>query len=126
MGTLRESTEYAEAVATAERYLAMSGRHSWVLAELTWTYADWGRAEEARAVYQELEARSARERFQPIMLASAAAAVGELDAAVTYAQMGLEQRDLLLVVMARTWPGLEPIREDPRMQAITQELRYPE
>src|SRR5262249_23038889 len=63
--------QYEEAAAMAERALAISGRHSWALMTLASTYAAWGKLDEARAVFRELEARSAREYIQPSMLTAA-------------------------------------------------------
>jgi hypothetical protein len=38
------------------------------------------------------------------MLTAAAAAVGEMDRAITFAQQALDDRDPLFVMLARTWP----------------------
>jgi len=78
--------QHEEAAAICERALAMSGRHSWPLITLASTYAAWGKPEKAGAVFRELEARSEREYIQPAMLTAAAAAVGEIDQAMVFAQ----------------------------------------
>ena len=60
---------FAESVATGDAALAISGRHSWALASLATTYADWGKSSQVRAVHDELMARTAREYVAPTVLA---------------------------------------------------------
>ena len=106
---LMESLQWAghleESALVADRALAISGRirGRW----RTWSPSTptMGKTEEARAVYREMEIRSAREYVQPSMLAPAAAAVGDMDQAVAIAQRALDERDPLFVLLARTWPG---------------------
>jgi hypothetical protein len=127
--TLLEALHWAgkheEAAAVAERALAISGRHTWALTTLTMIYAGWGRMDDARAVFQELEARAAREYVQPSMLCAAAAAVVGIDAAVTLARQALEIRDPLFTLLARGWPGYGRLRDNPRFLDIVSELRLP-
>ncbi len=92
------NAQYEEAAAMAERALAISGRHSWALMSLVSIYAAWDKPDNARAAYRELEARSAREYIQPSMLAPAAAAVGEMDRAIAFAQQALDDKDPLFVM----------------------------
>jgi tetratricopeptide (TPR) repeat protein len=117
--------EYEEAAAIDERALALSGRHCWALTTLVSIYAAWGKPANARAVYRELEARSAREYIQPSMLAPAAAAMGEMDRAIAFAQQALNDKDPLFVMLARTWPDYERMRTDPRFAKIVSRLRLP-
>jgi tetratricopeptide (TPR) repeat protein len=117
--------QYAEAAAVAERGLAMSGRHVWALASLALIYAASDKADEARAVYRELEARSAREYVQPSMLLSAAAAVGDADGAIAISGRALEERDPLFVMLARSWPGYDRLRSDSCFLDIVRRLHLP-
>ena len=61
MQSLHWSGRHEEAAVVAERALAMSGRHPWALECLVSIYAACGKPDEARAVYREMEVRSARE-----------------------------------------------------------------
>jgi adenylate cyclase len=117
--------QYEEAVAICARALSMSGRHSWALMTLASTYAAWGKPEQARAVFRELKARSEREYIQPAMLAAAAAAVGEIDRAVAFAQQALDDKDPLFVLLARTWPDYNNVRTDSRFRKIVGQLGLP-
>ena len=119
------NAQYEEAAAVAERALAISGRHNWALMTLTSVYAAWDKPEDARAVYRELEARSAREYIQPSMLAPAAAAVGEMDRAIAFAQQALNDKDPLFVLLVRTWPDYDQLRADSRFLEIVSHLALP-
>ena len=122
---LATNAQYEEAAAVAEKALAISGRHSWAMMTLTSIYAAWDKPENARAVYRELEARSEREYIQPSMLAPAAAAVGEMDRAIAYAQQALDDKDPLFVMLARTWPDYGRLRADSRFLEIVSHLALP-
>ena len=120
------NSQYEDAARAAERALALSARHCWALATLTSIYAEWGKPNEARAAYRELEARNSREYIQPSMLIEAAAAIGELDQAITFAQQALDDRDPLFVLLARFWPGYAPLRTESRFLKIVGELGLPD
>ncbi|HLN99290.1 MAG TPA: protein kinase [Pyrinomonadaceae bacterium] len=120
------SGQYEEAVVAAEQALTMSGRHNWALTTLVSTYAAWNKPENALAVYRELEARRSREYIQPAMLATAAAAVGEMDRAIAFAHEALEKRDPLFVMIARTWPEYNALCKDPRFLDVVSGLGLPD
>jgi adenylate cyclase len=122
---LQCAAQYEEAALTAERALAISGRHSWALTTLVSIYAAWQKPDKAAAVYRELEARSARKYIQPAMLTAASAALGEIDRAIDFAQQALDERDPLFVLLARSWPEYEPLHKDSRFLDIVGRLRLP-
>jgi pentatricopeptide repeat protein len=126
MQSLHWSGRHDEAAAVADRALAMSGRHPWALENLVSVYAACGKPEDARAVYREMQVRSAREYVQPSMLAAAAAAVGDMDDAIAIAQRALDERDPLFVMLARTWPGYDRLRTDVRFVDIVGQLQLPD
>ena len=123
---LQGNAQYEDAAASAERALALSGRHAWAMATLASIYADWNKPDKARAVFSEMEARSSREYVQPAMLLSAAAAVGEMDQAITFAQQALDERDPGFVIFARSWPDYDRLRADSRFLDIVSQLGFPE
>jgi serine/threonine-protein kinase len=122
---LHQDEQYEEAAAEAERALAMSRRHAWSLAALASIYASWGKRDDARSIRREMVDRSALEHVQPCMLAVAAAAVGDLDEAVSFAERAVLERDPFFVLMARTWPIYDPLRIDPRFREIVGRLGLP-
>ena len=119
------SARYEEAAAAAERALAMSGRHNWTVATLVTIYAAWRKPDEAHAVQRELEARSEHEFVLPSVRASAAAALGDIDAAVALTRRALIEKDPFFVIAARSWPALDPLRTDVRFQQILGQLKEP-
>lgn len=84
---------FEESVAVSELALAMSGRHSWSMAVLAVTLADWGRPGDADAVYAEMLARARRQYMPAALLAVAASAAGRQDETIRHANEAFEVRD---------------------------------
>ena len=119
------ASRYPEAEQAGEEALAVSGRHVWAMAYLAATYGNWGKPENARALYDELKARTRRGYIQPSVFAMAALGAGLLDEAVALFRRAYEERDPWLTVLARHWPEFAPLREDPRGQEIITKMGYP-
>ena len=117
--------QYEEAAQAVEKALAISGRHAWALTTLVAINASWGKQDKAQAAYNELEARNTREYIQPAMLTAAAAAIGDVDRAIDFAQQALKQKDPLFVLLARTWPDYDSLRTDSRFLGILSRLNLP-
>ncbi|MDP6606300.1 MAG: protein kinase [Dehalococcoidia bacterium] len=94
-------SRFAESVPSGETALAISGRHSYALVTLLFTYAEWGKPAEARALYDELQARAGREHLPPSALASAAASVGDLDDVLPLVERAYADRDTYLLFAPR-------------------------
>src|SRR5262249_12803383 len=71
----------------------MSGRHPWSMAWLAVALADWGKTDEAEALYFEMQARARREYVAPTSLAIAASAAARGDEVIRYARESYEIRD---------------------------------
>ncbi|MEO6119821.1 MAG: tetratricopeptide repeat protein, partial [Terriglobales bacterium] len=125
MVALAYNSQYEEAVAEAELALEMSGRQNWALTTLASVYASWGKPDKALAAFREAEARSANEYIQPAMLAPAAAAVGDIEKALKFIQQALDNRDPMLVMLARTWPIYDRLRAEPRFLRMVSQLNLP-
>ncbi len=107
---------YERATAEAPALLESSGRHSWALGILAWTYGKAGHGDRARACYDELEARSRHEFVAPSWLAVAAAAAGLAEDAFRWAERGVTERDPLVIwSRLRYW---DSIRAHPRFAEI--------
>ena len=115
--------QYEDAALSADRALAMSGRHAWALSTLVSIHAAWGNRERALALFRELEARSKTQYVQPSMLCSAAEATVGLEVAVGIVRQALEERDPLFVIFARRWPLYDRLRTDPRFVEIVGQLK---
>ena len=110
-------SRYERALEVAPGLLRMSGRHPWGLGTLAWTYGKAGRPQSARAVYDEMEARSRHEFMSPFWLAVAAASAGLMDEAIVLTKRAVAERDPLVVWM-RVNKFFEEIREDPRFGEV--------
>ena len=113
--------EYDRALGMLPELLATSGRHNWALASLAWLCARTGRPDAARAVHDELEARSRSEFVGPFWLAATASAAGLPDLAVEHARRAVSERDPM-VVLSRHLPQWDALRADPRFEEITREV----
>jgi len=109
--------ETEEALEFARRRLASSGRHPWMLGAAAWSFARLGRAREARAVYDEMVARSAWEVLSPLMVAKAARAAGLADEALAWTERAREERDSIFVLAPRM-PYFADLLSDPRVRAV--------
>jgi serine/threonine-protein kinase len=105
------------AIEEAPALFAASGRHTWALGLLAWTYGRAGRAKLARAGYDELEARSRHGFVAPSWLAVAAAAAGLGDESIRWAERSVADRDPL-VLWARRLPLWDSVRGHPRFAEV--------
>jgi len=118
-GAYRELGDYPAAL---REYTAaaktLNGAPQYGLALL---YHRMGRDAAARDIMRQLDER-AKTRYVPyFMRAIVHATLGDLDAAVTFLQQGIDHRETILLAM-RALPELAPLRADPRAQRIFAEL----
>lgn len=52
-----------------------------------------------------------------------AAAAGDLEKAIRYADRAEREKDPLFVLLARLWPEYRDLRKDPRFNAIVERLQ---
>ena len=104
---------FAAATADLEVAIQTSRRGSWPLAALAHLFVETNRLDDARAIRDELEERSAREYIARCHLARVNAVVGDVDRAMEFlaesaARLEIHARADLL---ERAW---DPVRSDPR------------
>jgi serine/threonine protein kinase len=113
--------QYERAIQVAPALLRMSGRHPWGLGALAWTYGKSGRVDWARAVYDEIEARSRHEFMSPFWLAVAAESAGLQEQAIGFVDRAVVERDPL-VVWGRVTPFWDALRAHPRFEEVTRRV----
>lgn len=113
--------DHGGALRMVPEILAASGRYTWALGSLAWLRARTGQHEGARAVHDELEARSRFEYVGPFWLAVTASASGLHDDAVVYARRAVVERDPM-IVLARALPQCGAMRTDTRFAEVTREV----
>ena len=112
---------YDRAIAEAPALFGSSGRHIWALGLLAWTYAKSGRAEHARAIHDELEARARHEFVSPGWIAIAAGAAGRLDDAIRWTERAVRERDPI-VLWSRTIVFWDDVRTHPRFEVVMRDV----
>jgi len=108
---------FTEAAEVGESAMKLLGRSAWMLESLARTYACLGRRSESEALYMELRWRSKQEYVAPAVLALAAYAAGERDAAIRYGKEAHAIGDPTLTV-AKYWPDFADLRTDSRFDEI--------
>ncbi len=107
----------ARALELVPMLLGVSGRHQWALGILGWLHGKLGDVTKARAIYDELEARSRSEYVGPFWLATAAGAAGLMDEAMRFAERAIVEREPI-VVQGLIIPVWDSLRADPRFESV--------
>jgi tetratricopeptide (TPR) repeat protein len=114
---------YEQAIA---EYQATGPLREWVptVAGIGYVYGIQGKRQEALQVLSNLEARSKKEYVTAYAVALVHAALGDKDQAFAWLEKGVEERTHWLVWLKRDlrW---EPIRSDPRFEALIKRVGFP-
>jgi tetratricopeptide (TPR) repeat protein len=110
----------ADAVATFRQAAAIAP--TLALGDLVRGLAAAGEDREARSVLAQLLALDDAGRLPPLSLACAYAGLGDADAAFGWLDRGFAARTSLMVTV-KMWPGLDPIRGDPRFDDLLRRMR---
>ena len=113
--------QYDEAAMALERGAQLSMRHPYFLGELGAVKIAKGDPAEARRLQEELLARSRSSFTSPMSLSVIPVALGDYETGIRYIEMAFEQRDPLLIA-ATTWPMLAPVRNEPRVVRLFEEM----
>jgi TolB-like protein/tetratricopeptide (TPR) repeat protein len=90
-----------------------------------WIYAQGGRQVAAEELLQQVENPPDGSRVDPFTMSWIRAAFGDRDVAIEYLAQAFEERSSELIFL-RTAPLLDALRDDPRFQAITAQMNYPQ
>jgi len=120
--SLQHAGHLEEAVATLERAVAVTQReHCYEIALLGGALVAVGRTREARALLDELLDRARREYVPPFDLALLHSALGERELALGALEKAYDQRNALMWYRLHI-PNLDPLRDEPRWQALSVKL----
>ena len=111
---------FDRAIEQAPALLVDSGRNSWALGLLAWTYGRAGRTDRAHACYDEMEGRSRHEFVSPTWLSVAAGSAGLEEPAIRWVERAVAERDPL-VLWSRRLPFWEYHRANPRFNEVMRE-----
>jgi len=116
---------YEEAVAAFTAAGDVSARHVYTVSYAAAAYAKWGRMDAARALHAEGLALSQTSYVPRAALAVSALAIGELDRAIEFAQQACDEREPVLVVLARVFPDWIRLRRHPGLAEVLRRLALP-
>ena len=115
---------YPEAIANSEKGIARTGLPAESLGLLALVYGLAGRKSETQKIIGELEERSRHHYVFPSVFAYAYLGLGDKDQALTFLERAYEEQDPALFYL-KVWPTLDPLRSEPRFQALLRRVNFP-
>ena len=116
---------YREAMEQFQRVSDLSGGNPADMAALGYVYAISGQRIEAEEALRELEALSNQRYVTPVDMAMLHAGLGNREQAIEYLEKAYDEHaDRMSWVKVN--PVFDPLRSDPRFQAILQRMNFPE
>ena len=113
---------YADAVESFSRAIALGDDSSSTEIFLAWAYADAGQSEEARTIINKY--LSGRKSFWPSDMALVQASLGDRDAAIASLEKAYADHDYQ-IRWIKVDPAYDPLRPDPRFVDLIRRL-FPE
>jgi TolB-like protein/DNA-binding winged helix-turn-helix (wHTH) protein/Flp pilus assembly protein TadD len=117
--------KHKEAVAEMKKAVDLSGGSLPMVGNLAYIYALAGRRYEAIKILNYLKARSKREFVSPDVLAQIYTGLGDKDHAIAWLEKGYEQRSDFTGLL-KVLPELDPLRSDPRFEALVRRVGLPQ
>ena len=111
-----------EAVAELQEAVKLSGGSPTCTANLARAYAASGKSSEAARLLSDLKGRSNPAHSYASEVAVIYAALGDRDQAMSWLERGYEERFNPGVLLR---PGLDPLRSDPRFEALVRRVGFP-
>src|ERR1700730_8433069 len=115
---------YPEAVAAFQRVESQRGRQPVVVASLAWDNGLAGKKHEARKLIAELNEIARHRYVAPSLFATAYLGLGDKDKALTWIERGYEEHDQSHLFL-KVAPILDPLRSQPRFQALVHRMNFP-
>ena len=113
-----------ESVAAFDACTAATKRHQYALAHCALAHAIAGNAVRAHALHDELRTLAGKTYISSSTLMVAATAIGDMDAAIEFALQSCDEREPMMILLARNFPSLQRLRDDPRYAEVLRRLAY--
>ena len=117
--------KFDEAIETARTVANIDNGGSTTLALLGAAYAAAGKTTEATEILRALKQLSNERHVSPVNFALVYANLGDSDEAFVWLQKGFEERSSYLRLL-KVEPVFDPLRSDPRFQALLARMNFPE
>ena len=114
---------YPEALNAYGRYAALQNHPQW--ADLGYAYGRAGARDKALKALDELKQISKREHMPPGAFAFIYMGLDDKDQAFPWLEKAFEERDAAWFPMIRVSPLSDPLRSDPRFQALLRRMNFP-
>ena len=115
---------YDEGVEALRRGATLSPGDLFPQAYLGWALGLAGQSREALTILEDLERRRIQSYVGGTLLAWVCAGLGDHDQAIAWLQRAAEERDGLLTFL-NTLLAFDPLRSDPRFQALLKKMNFP-
>jgi serine/threonine-protein kinase len=103
---------------------ADSGFDFRLLGSCAWVYLESGQAEQATILIEKLRNPPPEIRIDPVTNSYTCLVLGDKDCALDYLEQALQQRSSEMIFL-RTMPVFDPIRDEPRFQAVMKQMNFP-
>ena len=94
------------------------------IGQCAWAHAAVGQTRQARRLLQILEHPPAGVWLDPAVMAAVYGALGDTDRAIEWCRKGIDERSPLMIYMKVGAPW-DPLRPDPRFQALLRQMNFP-
>ena len=118
-----EHRKSEEAVAALEKAAGQDPENPQVIACLGYAYALTGKRDEAEKILVRLREQERKGYVSPFLQAAVYAGLGEHDLAIPLLEKGYEVRANEMVYI-KTESFFEPMRDDPRFQALLRKMKF--
>ena len=123
---LADAGKYEEAIAIYEQLASIDAKaYSANIQTLIATYARMGRRAEAQTLLDSLRLEDQDLVIDPLYMAKVYSALGETDEALDQLEQAFEEGSTLMHYL-KTRPLFDPLRGEPRFQALMRRLNFPE
>lgn len=116
--------KYTDALAMLEKGRALAGDVPNILGAMGEIFALSGDAASARGILAQLTARALDSYVPSTCFARVHSGLGEAERALDWLEKGCEQRELPMA-MLKVHPVYDPLRDEPRFQAVIERMRFP-